>query len=280
MTDFSKYIVYVDESGDATWKSANASPLLCLNYCLFEKDYYVQTLIPTFNALKFKYWGSDNIVLHERDLRKPDKIRDPADRSKYARLKGERRAAFMSDLSALMRSADFLCFCVIIDKGKIPERFKAYDPYHIGLSRGFRQIEDYLKLNDPEELNKDLHVVFEKRGHEEDKALSTAYQQIVLQGSLLGQLESYGFSNFKLELMDKRSNSTGLQIADLTARPIGNHYLQASGQRTNTDQRSVEVLMPKLRYCSGSRSKVGEYDVFHESLENLKAGRSLPIDGR
>ncbi len=68
MTDFSKYIVYVDESGDANWNAASEFPLLCVNYCLFDKEYYVETLIPKFNRLKFAYWGSDNIVLHERDL--------------------------------------------------------------------------------------------------------------------------------------------------------------------------------------------------------------------
>lgn len=74
-------------------------------------------------------------------------------------------------------------------------------------------------------------------------ALSRAYQQILLQGSLLNEVSGYQFGNFKLELMDKKSNSTGLQIADLTARPIGNHYLHTSGQRETTDQRAAEILL-------------------------------------
>ena len=115
MTNFSKYIVYVDESGDANWTAAEEFPLLCLNYCLFEKEPYLTDLIPRFNRLKFKYWGSDNIVLHERDLRKSDKIRDPAVRSKYERLKGARRQEFMAELTEVMRDAQFRCFCVIID---------------------------------------------------------------------------------------------------------------------------------------------------------------------
>lgn len=242
MTDFSKYIVYVDESGDANWTSTPSFPLLCLSYCMFEKAHYIDELIPRFNRLKFKYWGCDNIVLHERDLRKSDKINDPAVRSKYARLKGERRRAFMDELTALMRDARFRCFCVVIDKPKVPERHKSFDPYHISLSRGFRQIESYLKIHDPAELSKELHVVFEARGRDDDAALSRAYKQVSVQGSLLGPVATYDFSNFRLELMDKKSNSTGLQIADLTARPIGNHYLHASGQRSKTDHRAIEVF--------------------------------------
>jgi len=75
------------------------------------------------------------------------------------------------------------------------------------------------------------------------------------------------YSNFRLELMDKKSNSSGLQIADLTARPIGNHYLHATGHRSQTDQRAIEVLIGKLRFCSGTTCGIGKYDVFHEGLK-------------
>ena len=123
MSEFSKYVVYVDESGHSNWTAAPEYPLLSLNYCMFEKDHYIDELIPRFNRLKFKYWGCDNIVLHERDLPKSDKIRDPAVRSKYERLKGDRRRAFMDELTQLMRDAQFRCFCVVIDKPNchIPE---------------------------------------------------------------------------------------------------------------------------------------------------------------
>ena len=49
MSDFSKYIVYVDESGDANWKAAPEFPLLCVNYCMFEKEHYLDELVPRFN---------------------------------------------------------------------------------------------------------------------------------------------------------------------------------------------------------------------------------------
>lgn len=266
MTDFSKFVVYVDESGDANWKASQEYPLLCVNYCLFEKDYYIDQLVPAFNRLKFDYWGCDNIVLHERDIRKSDKIKDPAIRSKYEGLRGERRQKFMDELSALMSKAEFMCFCVIIDKLKVPDKYRVYDPYHISLSRGFRQIENYLKNHAPDQLGKDLHIIFEKRGRNDDEALSKAYQQILLQGSLLGQLDQFDFSNFRLEMMDKKSNSTGLQIADLTARPIGNQYLHTSGQKANTDTRTFDILMDKIHYCVNTECEKGKCDIFHENL--------------
>ena len=265
--EFSKFIVYVDESGNANWSATPEYPLLCLNFCLFEKEYYLTELVPAFNRLKFDYWGCDNIILHERDLRKSDKIQNPALKSKYASLKGERRQAFMAELSGLMEQADFVSFCVIIDKNKIPERHKAFDPYNISLSRGFRQIWEYLKQNASDELNKDLHIVFESRGRAENEDLSKAYQQILLNGSLQGISERYDFSRFKLEIMDKKSNSSGLQIADLTARPIGNHYLHKTGQRDKVDLRSAEAILDKMHFCTHETCQKGAYDVVHDTLQ-------------
>ena len=172
----------------------------------------------------------------------------------------------MDELTQLVRDAQFKCFCIVIDKLKVPDRHKSYDPYHISLSRGFRQIENYLKVHDPNELAKELHIVFEARGRDDDAALSKAYKQVSVQGSLLEPVATRDYSKFRLELMDKKSNSTGLQIADLTARPIGNHYLHASGQRSRTDQRSIEVLLEKLHFCAGTTCETGKYDVFHMGL--------------
>lgn len=265
MKSYSDYIIYVDESGNSNWSAPPEYPLLCLNFCMFKKDYYLNTLVTEFNKLKFKYWGCDNIVLHERDLRKTDKISNPAIKSKYETLRGERRKDFMDDLTGLMDVADFICFCVIIDKNKIDEKHKTYDAYHIALSRGFRQIWKYLKNNAEAELYKELHFLFESRGKNEDRELSKAYAQIQSSGSLVGVEKRYDFSNFKLELMDKKSNSTGLQFADLTARPIGNHYLHASGQKNNVDLRSANILLKKLHFCTDEKCEKGKYDIVHEN---------------
>ena len=41
-------------------------------------------------------------------------------------------------------SPNFLIFAVIIDKNKVPSKYKEFDPYHIAVFRGFRQIHNYL----------------------------------------------------------------------------------------------------------------------------------------
>ena len=204
MRNFSDLLVYVDESGDAVWRSPQEYPILNVNFCLFRKSDYLQQIVPKFNALKFKYWGCDNIVLHERDLRKTEKISDLSVRSKYEALSGETKEAFYRDLHAFLNEANFLIFAVIIDKNKVPSKYKKFDPYHIAVYRGFRQIHNYLANVLPGELTKVLHFVFEKRGHMEDQALSKALSSNFQQLLLFQNEAVLDFSNFRLELMDKK----------------------------------------------------------------------------
>ena len=124
MHKFSDYIVYADEIGDANWKATSTYPLLCLNFCLFAKTEYLNNLLPKFNAIKLKYWGRDNIVLHESNIRKSNKISDSAIRSKYTALKGERRNRFMEELSNFLLTANFIIFATVIDKNEVHETLK------------------------------------------------------------------------------------------------------------------------------------------------------------
>ena len=263
MRNFSDFVVYVDESGDAVWSSQQDYPILNVNFCLFRKSDYLQQIVPKFNALKFKYWGCDNIVLHERDLRKTDKINDLSVRSKYEVLSGETKDAFFRDLHAFLKEANFLIFAVVIDKNKVPLKYKEFDPYHIAVYRGFRQIHSYLADVSPSELTKVLHFVFEKRGHRDDHALSKALSSSFRQLLLLQNEAVFDFSNFRLELMDKKSNSTGLQISDLNARPVGNYYLLSTSQKSKTDQRVTEIIKTKLRFCDFEGCREGELDAVH-----------------
>jgi len=56
---------------------------------------------------------------------------------------------------------------------------------------------------------------------------------------------------FEIIFATKQVNSTGLQLADLVARPIGMSVLRA-GQ----ENRAFDVLKCKF-YCSGGRENVG-----------------------
>jgi hypothetical protein len=68
---FSKYIVYVDESGDHGLQNIDAEyPLFVLAFCVFHKDYYSQTVVSKLESFKFSHFGHDQIILHEHEIRK------------------------------------------------------------------------------------------------------------------------------------------------------------------------------------------------------------------
>src|SRR5690606_26853035 len=68
---FSKYIVYVDESGDHGLTSINPQfPVFVLAFCVFHKRHYSEAIVPALEKFKFNHFGHDQVVLHENEIRK------------------------------------------------------------------------------------------------------------------------------------------------------------------------------------------------------------------
>ena len=66
-----KYVVYVDESGNAEGvPPGHPFPVFLLALCVFEISDYVNQVVPKFQNLKFEFFGHDLVVLHEREIRR------------------------------------------------------------------------------------------------------------------------------------------------------------------------------------------------------------------
>ena len=87
------------------------------------------------------------------------------------------------------------------------------------------------------------HIVCERRGLKEDDQLELEFRRLCDGANALGRRLA-----FDIVMVDKKSNSCGLQLADLVARPIGRHVL-APGQ----PNRAYEILEPKLRRSPGGK---------------------------
>lgn len=71
ITEFSDYVVYVDESGDHSLEVIyEEHPVFVLSFCVFKKSDYAQLVAPAICSLKFDFWGHDSIVLHSHKIRK------------------------------------------------------------------------------------------------------------------------------------------------------------------------------------------------------------------
>lgn len=240
VTPFSKYIVYVDESGDHSLQSIDDNyPLFVLAFCVFHKRHYSEAIVPALEKFKFNYFGHDQVVLHETEIRK-EKGAFNIFRSR------DEKHKFLSQLTDIIDFSNFILISCVIDKRKLKGQTGNEDnPYHIAL--GFCVEKLYEFLREKEQHEKRSHVIVECRGNKEDKELELEFRRICDGNNRLGlQLP------FEVLFSDKKTMSTGLQLADLVARPIGLNIL-----RPGQANRAFEVLKKKF-YCDGGREEVGK----------------------
>lgn len=237
---FSDYIVYVDESGDHSLESIDQEyPVFVLSFCIFRKDVYVGTITSAVRKLKFATFGHDMVVLHEIDIRKK--------RGAFAKLSKESRDAFLNALTDIIEAADFKLVAVVIDKHKLKARYsEPSHPYHLAMEFGLERIYRFLKSVG--QSDRMTYLVCEARGAKEDKELELEFRRICDGANFFHKPLP-----FDMIIADKKTNSEGMQLADLTARPIGVSVL-----RPNQQNRAMEVLDGKFyRDEVGNKSGMG-----------------------
>jgi len=236
VTDFGEYIVYVDESGDQSLTSLDPQyPVFVLAFCCFPVTGYTESVVPRVERLKFRYFGHDMVVLHEREIRKSQ---PPFDILMDATV----REPFMEELSAIMGEEDYSIVATVIDKEAfLRRRGLGASPYNVALEFGLERL--YCGLQEHGQRGRRTTVVFESRGKREDDALELEFRRIMATTKVEGMAETLTFM-----FVSKLSNSAGLQVADMVARPIGLHVL-----RPGQPNRAWDLLEPHIR-----RSRDGE----------------------
>ncbi|MBN8623983.1 MAG: DUF3800 domain-containing protein, partial [Planctomycetes bacterium] len=133
---FGDYIVYVDESGDHSLGAEDSTyPMFVLAFCIFEKTKYVESAVPLMQKLKFKWFGHDMVVLHEREIRKslpPFQFL----------MNSQQREQFLGDISGLIAALDFTVIAVAIRKEQLKRRYadRCQNPYNIALKYGLERV--------------------------------------------------------------------------------------------------------------------------------------------
>jgi hypothetical protein len=68
---FSDYLIFADESGDHGLSTIDPQfPVFALVFCMVAKNEYLNRIVPAIQKLKLDFWGHDQIILHEHDIRK------------------------------------------------------------------------------------------------------------------------------------------------------------------------------------------------------------------
>lgn len=239
---FSDYVVYVDESGDHSLESVDPNyPIFVLAFGIFHKRHYAENIVPAIEKFKFNYFGHDLVVLHEHEIRKKKgAFKCLNNRALYQ--------AFMDDLSTIMQRSNYILVTSVIDKVKLQTEkahFKEDNPYHLALGFCLQGLYDF--LCEKNQLNRKTHILVERRGKKEDQALELEFQKMVN-----GANWTTCPLPFEIVFVDKQANSTGLQFADLVARPIGIQYLKPT-----QSNRAFDILKDKF-LCQGGRQCLGQ----------------------
>ena len=236
---YSKYIVYVDESGDHGMQTIDANyPLFVLALCAFHKRHYSEKVVSALEKFKFNHFGHDQVVLHENEIRK-EKGEFNIFRSK------EEKFAFMDELTQIIERSNFILISCVIDKRQLKGHADTNaNPYHIALGFCLETLFEFLQEKGQEK--KQTHVVVECRGRKEDNELELEFRRICDGANRLSQQLP-----FDVRFSDKKAMSSGLQLADLVARPIGLSVFKPA-----QENRAFDVLKRKF-YCAGGRDAVG-----------------------
>lgn len=224
----SEYIVFVDESGDHSIDSINERyPIFLLALCVFKKDTYINKVSPALGMLKLSLFGHDTIVLHEYEIRKKT--------GPFHRLGKEQRELLMSELNTLMEQSSFTLLPIIIDKISLKKSgMDVPNVYHLAMRYGLELLYTHLQELGQEDLK--TYVVFEARGKAEDLGLEMEFRRVCD-----AQNSEEKLFPFEIVIADKKTNSCGLQFADLVARPTGLSVL-----RPDQPNRAFEILRNKL----------------------------------
>lgn len=202
---------------------------------MIRKDDYIDTIVPAAQRLKMDIWGHDQIIFHEHDIRK--------EKGAYAvlRTNAELRKHFMQRLNQLIEDAPMKIISALIDKNRLKQKYdRPYNPYEIAMLFCMERALGYLQTQG--QAGKQIPVIFEGRGKREDAELELEFRRICdNQGNWGYKRTDFQRVTFEHIFADKKSNTIGLQLADLVARPLALKYL-----RSNQSNRAQQIIEPKV----------------------------------
>ncbi|MDX7986457.1 DUF3800 domain-containing protein [Xenorhabdus sp. 12] len=236
---FSDFVVYVDESGDHGLVQLDKNyPVFVLAFCIFYKEHYLSKVVPKLQRIKFDYFGHDLVILHEHEIRK--------EKGDFTIFKNrEEKNQFLARLSTFISESNFILSSCVIEKHKLnAHKNEIQNPYHIALRYCLETLYDFVVEKGQQE--RETHVIVEQRGAKEDKELELEFFRICN-----GENKYHKELPFKIRMAAKTSNSSGLQLADLVARPIGRYVLKP--EQSN----QAFAILEKKFFCAGGRNTVG-----------------------
>jgi hypothetical protein len=213
-----RYRLFFDETGNGDLRAAEKDPnqrYLSLTGLVIRQDLHDSDTTNQLNKLKRNIFGTDNIVLHRREIidAKGDFtiLRDPWIRARFNR-------EFVVLVGRLSRPA----FTVSIDKQEHLKKYKVwqFSPYHYALTCLLERFVLWLHYS-----GNVGDVMGEARGPKHDAQLRRAFRFFYKNGTTVRKdVIQKRLISRELRLQPKEANIAALQIADSLAHPAHRAY--------------------------------------------------------
>jgi hypothetical protein len=214
-----KYYLNIDESGDHGLSSVNPDfPVFILCGVLVTAPGYAE-IDNRMDVIKEGFWKGKQVIFHSRDIRKCEK--------EFSVLFDlDLKKLFYEQLNAVLSSGDYTVIASAIKKEEYIKKYGrlANDVYEVALSFIIERAVFFL---DAERTSgKQLEVIIEKRGKQEDKKLHEHFQRLLARGTGYVNRERLAKYGIKINFKSKKENINGLQLADLVAYPLARYVIE------------------------------------------------------
>ncbi len=228
------YYLFVDESGEHIIENFDTSrPFFTVSAVMISKSMYDEQKV-AINALKEKYWEGGLFKEKNRHTKKVCFVSRQIRRRQGAfskhYLNDEQYENFLQDLTVLMNTLDYTIIAASIDKVKLVSKYtNPIEPYHLAMEFIVERFSRLLHTQNATGL-----IMMESRGKREDGSLHQLFLEFYNKGtrffgSRYIQKTITGGFYFNGKWNKERNNLEtfyGLELADLTAHPIG-HFVQS-----------------------------------------------------
>lgn len=231
-------VIYLDETGDHSLATIDRDfPVFVLTMFVVDTEEYVARVVPLVNRLKFDYFGHEAIVLHSRDIRKAQND------FRFLQI-ADTRQPFYDRINDIMSTCDYKVIAVAIRKEEHKKRYgkSSEDPYELALKYAMERLVPVVERAGQREVT----IVAEARGKNEDDALRLSFLQVTTYGTFYLPASRFNQFTWKLVFVPKAMNVVGHQLADLIGYPIARRVIDPS--KTNP---AFEIV--KGKFCAGAR---------------------------
>ncbi|MBI5274429.1 MAG: DUF3800 domain-containing protein [Chlamydiales bacterium] len=152
----------------------------------------------------------------------------------------EKRESFFDQINTTISQMEFTLISRVIDKLEInKQNIKDLHIYHLSMKLALEEL--YSFLQEKGQANRLTHLVCEARGTTEDRSLEIEFAKICNGDNIYEKKLP-----FQIIIAHKQTNSEGLQLADLAARPVGLSIVYP-----DQSNRAMKILSRKIYQYQG-----------------------------